>query len=147
MAESGGETKTILICEDDDWLRPILAELLLDEGYRVLETSSGAEAMELVEREGPDVLVLDLQLPWESGLDVLRQLRASAETAGLAVIVVSGALDMEARARLARRTERADGVLEKPLDVGQLCEVVEDVAWSSPSPVRLAQASSRTDAR
>jgi CheY-like chemotaxis protein len=117
--------KTVLLVEDDTWLRRILLELLVDEGYRVLEAGSGAEALHLAEQEGPDVLVLDLHLPWLSGLDVLRELRALDQTAAMRVIVVSGVLDTDARARLARPAERADSLLEKPLDVGQLFKAVE----------------------
>jgi CheY-like chemotaxis protein len=123
--QHGGRAKTILIAEDDDLLRVVLAELLLEEGYRVLEADNGPRALQLAEREEPDVLVLDLWLPWRSGLEVLRNIRTSSETAHMPVIVVSGALDFEVRATLAHPDERADGVLEKPLDVGRLFAEVE----------------------
>jgi DNA-binding response OmpR family regulator len=128
-----GTARTVLLVEDDPWLRSLVGELLLDDGYRVLEAASGSEVQQLLEREGPDVLVLDLKLPGKSGLDILRELRACDPTAHLPVIVMSGALDFDTQAKLVDRSARADGVLEKPLDIGQLFEQV-DRAVGSPPP-------------
>jgi two-component system response regulator (stage 0 sporulation protein F) len=128
------ETKTVLIAEDDSWLRKILAELFLDEGYQVFQAADGAAALRVAERQSPDVVVLDLKLPALSGLAVLQRLRAQAETASLPVIVVSAAVDLDVRAALGRRSQRADSILEKPLDVGRLFHEVEQAAWSTPRP-------------
>jgi DNA-binding response OmpR family regulator len=117
--------KTILLVEDDAWLRRIMAELLADDGYQVLEASDGAQALAMVEAGVPDVVVLDLNLPEVSGLEVLHQLRSKQETVSLPVIVMSGALDGETRDRLSRLAERADDLIEKPLDIGLLFERVE----------------------
>jgi CheY-like chemotaxis protein len=119
--------KTVLLVEDDSWLRYIMAELLADDGYQVLEAATGTQALALVEQEAPDVVVLDLNLPEMSGLDVLHALRNSERTFELPVIVVSGTVDGEAIKRLSRLAERADDVLEKPVDVGLLFERVEQV--------------------
>ena len=124
--------QTVLVVEDDEWLRGIVAELLRDEGYGVSEADSGVDALRLVERGGPAVLVLDLHLPQCSGLDVLRALRAAERTVNLPVIVVSGLLDFETRARLVGRAERADCVLEKPLDVERLFDEVHHLAGPPP---------------
>ena len=83
---------------------------------------------------GADVLILDLRLPSLSGLSILQRLRADAETVAMPVIVVSGAVDFEARAALGRRSQRADSILEKPLDLGRLFDEVEQAAWSAPRP-------------
>jgi CheY-like chemotaxis protein len=117
--------KTILVVEDDNWLRYVMAELLADDGYQVLEAETGTQALALVEQSAPDLVVLDLNLPELSGLDVLHALRAREQTVALPVIVMSGSLDGETRQRLARLSERADDVFEKPVDVGRLFERVE----------------------
>ena len=117
--------KTVLLVEDDSWLRYIMAELLADDGYEVREAATGTQALALVDEETPDVVVLDLNLPELSGLDVLHELRSRKQLLNLPVIVMSGALDGDTRQRLSRPSERADDVLEKPVDVGRLFECLE----------------------
>ena len=122
--------KTVLLVEDDGWLRYIMAELLADDGYEVVEATTGTQALALVEERAPDVVVLDLNLPEMSGLEVLHELRANEQTLALPVIVMSGALDGETRHRLTRLAERADDMIEKPVDVGRLFERVEHAVVS-----------------
>ena len=115
----------MLLVEDDSWLRYVVAELLADDGYRVREVSTGGQALAPVEQATPDAVVLDLNLPELSVLDVLHELRTGKQRLDLPVIVLSGALDGVARERLSRLTERADDVIEKPLDVGRLFACLE----------------------
>lgn len=117
--------KTVLLVEDDGWLRYIMAELLADDGYQVREAATGTQALALVDEETPDAVVLDLNLPELSGLDVLHELRTRKHLFNLPVIVMSGALDGATRQRLSRLSERADDVFEKPIDVGRLFERLE----------------------
>lgn len=79
-ATLGGE-RLVLLVEDDGWLRPLLAELLADEGYRVIEVADGADVARLAAEQPPDAIVLDLRLPRKSGLEVLAELRANPATA------------------------------------------------------------------
>ena len=122
--------KTVLLVEDDSWLRNVMAELLADDGYQVREAATGTQALALVEQETPDAVVLDLNLPELSGLDVLHELRTRKQLLDLPVIVVSGALDGETRQRLSRLAERADDVIEKPVDVGRLFACLEQATAS-----------------
>lgn len=117
--------KTVLLVEDDGWLRYVMAELLADDGYQVREAATGTQALALVEEQTPDAIVLDLNLPELSGLDVLHELRTRKQLLNLPVIVMSGSLDGETRRRLSRPSERADDVFEKPVDVGRLFERLE----------------------
>ena len=117
--------KTVLLVEDDSWLRHIMAELLADDGYQVREAATGTQALALVEEATPDAVVLDLNLPELSGLEVLHDLRTRKQLHTLPVIVVSGSLDGETRQRLSRLPERADDVFEKPVDIGRLFERLE----------------------
>ena len=128
MSRPASLEKTVLVVEDDPWTRTVLTELLADEGYRVMRAASGIQALQLARSHSPDVIVLDLNLPGKSGLEVLRALRANEQTATIPVIVVSGAVDSSTRALLARRPQRANCVMEKPLDVIGLFERVEQVA-------------------
>lgn len=67
---------TILIVDDEQWMRASLGELLQAEGYGVLLADSAASAMELLDRSAPDIAILDVRMPERGGLELLKDLRA-----------------------------------------------------------------------
>lgn len=81
--------KTIAIIDDDLYIGDLLERLLRQEGYRVIRAYSGTEALLLLERERPDLILLDLMLPGLSGEEVLRK------TAEIPVIVVSAKIGID----------------------------------------------------
>jgi PAS domain S-box-containing protein len=80
---------TILVVEDDDDLAQLIALQLEQEGYEVLTTERGEEALRLARNRDIDLITLDIMLPDITGMDVLRRLKADSETADIPVIVVS----------------------------------------------------------
>ena len=80
--------KTVLICEDDSNLRT-LVRLALGDGYRFFEAPDGPTGLALAHRTHPDLIVLDLMLPGQGGLDVLAELRRADDLAETPVIVIS----------------------------------------------------------
>jgi signal transduction histidine kinase len=80
---------TILNVNDDEATRYLNARLLRMAGYRVLEATTGQEALRLAEQERPDVVVLDVKLPDISGYEVCKHLRSRPETASIAVMHTS----------------------------------------------------------
>jgi CheY-like chemotaxis protein len=111
---------TILVVEDDAWIRTFLRDLLVDEGYRVLEAADGRNGLRLACSHMPDLILLDLAMPRMSGLDVLRELKRTQQTRHTPVLVLSafrGMLD---------QTEAGGPwrVLHKPLDVPMLLEAI-----------------------
>jgi DNA-binding response OmpR family regulator len=109
------ERSMVLVVDDDPWIRLLMRDLLTDEGYAVLEASNGSAALRLAERHPPAVVLLDLVLPEQSGLELLTVLKSTPATAHVPVIVVTARSDL-----LARATELADGVVAKPFDVEEL---------------------------
>jgi two-component system alkaline phosphatase synthesis response regulator PhoP len=93
------ERATILVVDDEPGLREIVRVNLEAAGYRVLEAAEGQEALDLVEREHPDLLILDLMLPGMDGWEVLRRLESRPETAGLPVIILTARAGDEDRLR------------------------------------------------
>ena len=71
--------RTILIADDDPHIREILAFCLEKAGFRVLQASDGAAALNVATQHRPDLLVLDIGMPEMDGLDVCRQLRKTSE--------------------------------------------------------------------
>ena len=81
--------KTVLIIEDEEDAAELFAEMMRVSGFRVLKTTSSAPAMQMMTREQPDIVILDIMMPEISGLDVLREMRNNPALAGTPVIVVS----------------------------------------------------------
>jgi len=111
--------KTVLICEDDTNLRT-LVRLALGDAYRYYEAPDGPSGLELARRIHPDLIVLDLMLPGQSGLDVLAELRADDELARTPVIVMSAWSHSDEAAVQAG----ADRFVPKPFDPDELRDAV-----------------------
>ena len=82
--------KTILIVEDDQELRRMFRTSLLLEGFDVLEAADGLEALTRIDRDPPDLVVLDLMLPTLSGVAVRQEIAAHVLTREIPVVVVTG---------------------------------------------------------
>lgn len=85
-------TGSLLLVEDDAATRRMFESALTGAGFTVHTASTGAEALTLLKRREFDLVVLDLVLPWITGLGVLNTMRQNAATAGTPVIVVTGAV-------------------------------------------------------
>jgi CheY-like chemotaxis protein len=101
----------VLIADDDRLVRTMVSDLLAELGHAVVEAANGLEAVSVCEREGPDLVILDLLMPRLSGLDALHRLRAKGvRTPAVLLTAISGgsfrALDGAAE---------VDVVLEKPV--------------------------------
>src|ERR1700750_2026996 len=123
-----GTGRHILVVDDDTRIRTLLSWQLEAEGYAVRCTDDGAEALERIGRDRPDLVILDLSLPGMGGLDVLRRVRQAAEPGGgtsLPVIIVSGR-DGETD-RIGGLDSGADDYLVKPFSPGELAARVRSV--------------------
>ena len=80
---------TVLYVEDNEYNRKIVRQLLSRTSYRLLEAADGEAALGMVRLERPDLILMDVQLPKMSGLDVTRALRGDPTTAGVPIIVVT----------------------------------------------------------
>jgi DNA-binding response OmpR family regulator len=82
---------SIIVCEDDPAMTRIFQFLLRQQGIRqVITTASGEHVVDLVRKEHPQLILLDLMLPKKDGLTVLRELKQDESISGVPVIVVSG---------------------------------------------------------
>ena len=108
----------VLIVDDDADNRLLLRELLAADGYRIVEATDGAEALQRVAEHLPDAILLDVLMPGMDGLEVCRQLRADRRTAAVPVILVTAQRGREDR--LAGIAAGASDFLTKPVDVADL---------------------------
>ena len=103
---------TILIIDDDENIGNMLNEALGKEGYNVLRAYSGTEALMVLEKNRPDLVLLDLMLPGLSGEEVLSRIK------GIPVIVVSAKTDIDHKVKLLY--EGANDYITKPFVISEL---------------------------
>ncbi|MEO8681850.1 MAG: response regulator, partial [Vicinamibacterales bacterium] len=130
LALGGRGGATILVAEDDDDLRGILATSLSRHGHRVLPVRDGGEALAAIDRGEVDLIVLDLWMPNVDGFAVLERLRKREGGVSIPVIVVSGA-DRQATEGQALSLG-ANVYLTKPIEAAALTEEVTKLLLASP---------------
>ncbi len=102
----------VLLVDDEEMLRRVMKDVLEREGYHVIEAKDGVEALDQVDRQGPDIIVLDLNLPGLDGYGVLSHLRSRPATAAIPVIVLTARGDEESEVKVFELG--ADDFLSKP---------------------------------
>jgi CheY-like chemotaxis protein len=110
---------TILVVDDEADVRTFLAAVLKKRGYDTLTAADGKEALTMVREHRPDLVILDLMMPNQTGTDFYRRLTKDEELAGTPVIVVSGL----AGRHLA--VKRPVAVFDKPIDPDEFGEAVD----------------------
>ena len=79
----------ILVVDDAETIRKIAGELLTSAGYHVLKAQDGQQALKLIHRERPDLIVLDLVMPEMSGFDVFREIRQDPRVKHIPILIMS----------------------------------------------------------
>ncbi len=114
----GQRVSTILIVDDDESNRGMLSRLLSRHGYATREAEDGRAALSALSGDLPDLILLDLQMPVMTGLEVLRVLKREERTRRIPAIIVTGETDRQSR--LEALQSGADDFLTKPVDVMEL---------------------------
>jgi two-component system cell cycle response regulator len=112
----------ILIADDSRVHIQLLTGWLQDRGFDVVAALDAVQAWMKGLRSQPDLIILDINMPGGSGLEVLKRLKTSTKTRHIPVLVVSGSGGSEMR-DLVKRLGAAD-LFEKPLDCAQFCAAV-----------------------
>lgn len=120
-AESGPETRSILVVEDDDDVRAMITGMLEAEGMIVVAASNGTVALTCAAARWPAVLVLDMGMPWLGGTGLVAALRAQFGKIPPIVLVTGDG----AAARKARQVG-AFYHLKKPFDMDELISAVKE---------------------
>jgi two-component system cell cycle response regulator DivK len=115
-------TKRILVVEDQEDLRAILRDLLTASGYNVIEAVDGAEGVAKARSEGPDLILMDIQLPVLDGYDATRQIKALPGLGATPIIAVSS-FAMKGDEEKARASG-CDGYVTKPYSPVQLLGII-----------------------
>jgi two-component system cell cycle response regulator DivK len=116
-------TKTVLIVEDNELNMKLFNDLLEAHGYRTLKTGHGIEAMELARAHKPDLILMDIQLPEVSGLEVTRWLKQDEELKSIPVIAVTAFAMKGDEERI--REGGCEAYLSKPISVSKFLATVK----------------------
>jgi two-component system, OmpR family, phosphate regulon response regulator PhoB len=109
----------ILVVDDEEPVRGFLAQVLAGDGYEVWQAIHGRQALELVDKERPDLVLSDVMMPVLSGAELCRQLKARADTKDVPVILMTSA------GRKAVDGTGCDAYLGKPFDLVDVEALVE----------------------
>ena len=89
MMMNSGYTPRILVADDDPIVQQFVSSILVENRYEVFTASDGRQALEMVHELKPDLVILDLIMPYRDGYEVLRLLREKNETRKIPVIILS----------------------------------------------------------
>ncbi|HLY60106.1 MAG TPA: response regulator [Terriglobia bacterium] len=115
--------KKILVAEDNPANRELMREVLSGRGYEMIEASDGLEALQRVEENRPDLILLDIQLPALDGFAVLAKIRENPAYIGIRVMAVTANAMREDREKGMRAG--FDAYISKPIDIAALRQQVE----------------------
>lgn len=113
----------VLVVEDNEDNRALLVKVLSRQGYEVVEATSGEEALELAEREPPDLVLMDLNLVGMSGFEATRRMKQNSKLRHIPVVAITAYAMVGDRERALECG--CNGYLSKPVDVRRLPEQVK----------------------
>ncbi|MGH8998351.1 MAG: response regulator [Acidimicrobiia bacterium] len=122
----------MLVASDANWVRDHVRAALVGPNFEVVEATRGQDVRQMVAAEGPDLVVVDLQIANMGGMAVSLDLRLEESAGRLTRVPILLLLDREADRFLARRSQ-ADAMLVKPVDPGTLRRAVKRLV-TSPEP-------------
>ena len=120
----------ILLVEDDPMNMRLFKLALRGKGYQLLEAADGQSAVDMIAREPPDFIVLDIQLPKVSGLDVARRVRSDAATKNIPILAITAYAMKGDENRII--AAGCDAYLAKPVDTHELSVVVAQMLSQRP---------------
>lgn len=115
--------KTILIVEDNELNMKLFNDLLEAKGYNILQTRNGREALDIARAEKPDLILMDIQLPEVSGLDVTKWIKEDPATAAIPVIAVTAFAMKGDEERI--RQGGCEAYISKPISVASFLETIQ----------------------
>jgi DNA-binding NtrC family response regulator len=115
--------KRVLLLDDDPSMQRLVSTLLKREGFRVDSFLTGRDAIRAIDSSGYDVLLLDLMMPHEGGMTVIRHLRSKNPELLKKVLLLTGSTD----AIIESVSDGVAGVVQKPFEAPDLVSAVERV--------------------
>lgn len=114
--------KTVMIVEDNELNMKLFHDLLESQGYGIVQTRNGMEALDLARAHHPDLILMDIQLPEVSGLEVTKWLKEDEELRDIPVIAVTAFAMKGDEERI--RDGGCEGYISKPISVPHFLETI-----------------------
>jgi two-component system cell cycle response regulator DivK len=121
-ARPGDKAKTVLIVEDNELNMKLFHDLLDAHGYATIQTRSGMEALALARQHRPNLILMDIQLPEVSGLEVTKWLKDDDELRGIPVVAVTAFAMKGDEQRI--RQGGCEAYISKPITIGTFIDTV-----------------------
>jgi two-component system, cell cycle response regulator DivK len=115
-------TKTILIVEDNELNMKLFNDLLEAHGYNTLQTRDGRDVMSMTRKHRPDLILMDIQLPEISGLEIAKMLKADDDLNMIPVVAVTAFAMKGDEQKI--RNGGCDGYIAKPISVNNFLQTV-----------------------
>ncbi len=122
--------KTVMIVEDNELNMKLFRDLIEAHGYLTVQTRSGLSAMEIAREHRPDLILMDIQLPEISGLDVTRKLKADKELKSIPVIAVTAFAMKGDEERI--REGGCEAYISKPISVTRFMDTIKSFLGDAP---------------
>ena len=119
--------KTILVVDDEFGIADTLSSVLTDEGYRVMVALNGEQGLARMKEMKPDLVLVDFMMPVKSGPDMVRDMKASEDLAGIPIILMSAVSEA-----MVREECEFTAFLRKPFDIDALLATVASVLREGP---------------
>ena len=119
------KTRKVLVVEDNELNMRLFCDLLDAYGYETYQCRDGAKAVEIARREQPDLIIMDIQLPEVSGLDITRWIKDDESIRAIPVLAVT-AFAMRADEQRVREAG-CEGYLSKPIQMKSFLSTVQEL--------------------
>jgi DNA-binding response OmpR family regulator len=126
---------TILVADDEPAIRTLLEVILTSDGYEVATAADGREVMGYLKENTPDLIILDVSMPYADGLELCARIKAISRFQATPVLILTAYGDE--RTRTAAQLARADGFVNKPLSGKNLRQTVRDLIASGVKTTRI----------
>jgi len=117
-------TKTVLIVEDNEMNMKLFNDLLQAHGYNTIQTQNGHDAKDLALKHAPDLIIMDIQLPEISGIEVTKIIKAEAQLVNTPIVAVTAFAMKGDEEKILEGG--CDGYISKPISVPLFLETVQN---------------------
>src|SRR5579884_2176642 len=124
--------KRVLIVEDNPLNMKLFSAMVMAQGYDVLQATDGTDGLKIAQRQHPDLIIMDIQLPGISGLEVTTTLKDEGNTSAIPIIATTAFALRGDEERI--RASGCDGYMAKPIAISDFLALVETLLTREPQP-------------
>lgn len=125
FSEASRVGQKILVVEDNELNLKLFCDLLRAHGFEAEPVRDGREAIERARSYGPDLIVMDIQMPWISGLELIEKMKADPQLRPIPIMAVTAYAGKGDEERI--RAAGAEGYVSKPISLVRFIEAVRDL--------------------